>query len=1066
MNKIRGTHSSPGVYTQFTDLSYAAKSLGITTLGLVGETKKGPAFEPIPISDWGEFTKYFGGTSPELFKGSKYPKYELPYIAKSYLGASDQLYVCRVLGLSGYNAGPAWVITAGGNENNEYVIGVLRSRGNYSKFATIGDVCNGGYTKYDTLSFNCDKITIEPYTDVVIATQCEGTVSSSQDASIGISSVNMGRFTIVAWKYVGTQEGVNNYKVIGRYPVSLNSGTKEYIYNVLGSDPSVGSAAVYVEELYDLYLGDLIKSNKVNHIVIPSETLNETNNSTPVSGVIKKIDEVTVNAVTEPINDFVTKPYTNLKRSDLGKTFLCDVAGTSVSGSTSDSEGFKYYSVNSNTGKVDSNSPLNNMQVGHLYTVKTKIDTDGTKSYVYANLVGQNNVSGSTVYSDITVGEITGDEVSGKTVNAVKILSYDQFFHLNSDGIVVPAVIMNDYHEEFRSASTPWIVSEIKGDGKLFEVKKLFRFHTISDGTNSNSLVKISIANIKPDDGTFDVYIRDFNDSDASPSILETYKNLTMVPGDSKYIGLKIGTLDGKYESVSKYVMVEVVENDMTATCVPCGFLGYPVRDYSSLNTSAVTYDAPTFTYNTTYNEDIKDKRQYFGLSDITGVDVDMLYYKGRNAYTEEYDHGYTKPFHLDSTLNSKILSELENVVVTIDGDASTSDITWETVSPDYSSEFGGAPIISNESNMNGTLFEKDGLRKFTVYPYGGFDGWDIYRKYRTNTDEFKSNKYKGVIKNGNGVTFSKVTNTDALSLDAGAITSDYYAYLAGAKQFEMPEKYIINLFATPGIDYINNTMLTNEIFDIIEDKRGDSLYVVTTPDKPFGASDARDEMYTSSEAAGNLEDTGIDTYYGATYYPWIKYYDADNSIYINLPATKDALRNMANVDNKKFPWYVPAGIERGNVDCAKMHLFTKLEDEDNVYDGRINPLKTFSEDGVKIWGNKTMYTGDTPMNRVNVVRLMFYMRKLITQASMKLIFEPNDTTLTSEFEGIVKPILAQIKRDRGISDFRLHVSQTPEEIDAHELNAVLRVKPTPTLEYISINFVVTPQSVDFEDIS
>ncbi len=83
MGKIRGTHSSPGIYTQFTDLSYAAKSLGITTLGLVGETKKGPAFEPIPIANWGEFTSYFGGTSPETFKGgSEYPKYELPYIAK------------------------------------------------------------------------------------------------------------------------------------------------------------------------------------------------------------------------------------------------------------------------------------------------------------------------------------------------------------------------------------------------------------------------------------------------------------------------------------------------------------------------------------------------------------------------------------------------------------------------------------------------------------------------------------------------------------------------------------------------------------------------------------------------------------------------------------------------------------------------------------------------------------------------------------------------------------------------------------------------------------------------
>ena len=230
-----------------------------------------------------------------------------------------------------------------------------------------------------------------------------------------------------------------------------------------------------------------------------------------------------------------------------------------------------------------------------------------------------------------------------------------------------------------------------------------------------------------------------------------------------------------------------------------------------------------------------------------------MLYYKGRNAYTEEYEHGYTNPFHLDSTLNESVLSELGDIVITADGDMATSAITWETVSPVYSDMYTGAPVITNESNMEGTLYENVSLRKFTVYPFGGFDGWDIYRTSRTNTDDFKATKYKGTIENGNGATFSKVTNTDALSLDSGAITSDYYAYLAGANQFEIPERYVINLFATPGIDYVNNTMLVNDILDMLEEKRGDTFYVVNTPDKPFGATDARDEMYTSMEAAENF---------------------------------------------------------------------------------------------------------------------------------------------------------------------------------------------------------------------
>jgi len=102
---------SPGVYTSETDLSFVAQSVGVTTLGLVGETIKGPAFEPVFITNYDEFQAYFGGTEPVKFVNTQIPKYEAAYIAKSYLQQSNQLFVTRVLGLSGYDAGLAWGIT-------------------------------------------------------------------------------------------------------------------------------------------------------------------------------------------------------------------------------------------------------------------------------------------------------------------------------------------------------------------------------------------------------------------------------------------------------------------------------------------------------------------------------------------------------------------------------------------------------------------------------------------------------------------------------------------------------------------------------------------------------------------------------------------------------------------------------------------------------------------------------------------------------------------------------------------------------------------------------------------
>lgn len=1109
--KIRGTHTSPGVYTEITDLSYAVNSMGMTTLGIVGETLKGPAFQPIMIKNPTEFRDYFGGTSPEKYKDSQYPRYELPYIAKSYLKASEQMYVCRVLGLSGYNAGPAFVITADGEDGEKYVVCILRARGSYRKYSNIGTNCEP-ISKYDTLVFDCDEVKLLPYTNVSMTVNGCGDVNVSSGTTDGfpVNAFNYGMFTIEAYK---------NGELVGTYPVSLNAGTKDYIYNVLGAKPTEGTAALFVEELYDLYLGELIQNGKTEQL----------------SGEITKIEEIKLEAVCDPVKDFVKTPASELTRNYVGQTFLCDEAG--VLSETDDYNGFGYLTEQAYAEKTG-------IAEGNGYKVDYRIWADSCgKVYVDADLIESPNddvtdflVEGFTgasvklskfMYYEGDVVDVTfkvfltkeeepvtvetvpylleginpvkyvtvpmkvgyiyyvksfNDPISGKkeycyfpmmddecnevhvgkiedgAVQCVKVLSYDSYMCMNEDEtMVVPVSTVNDYHEQFRCATTPWIVSEIKGDGKNLQVKKLFRFHTISDGNSANEQVKISIANIRPDEGTFDVMVRDFNDSDGAPEVLETYRNLTMVEGTEGYIGKEIGTIDGDYENKSKYIMVEVIANDMTENCVPCGFLGYPTRTYPD------GVVEPSITYNRFYDEDIRVKKQYFGMSDITGVDVDLLYYKGKDAYTENYIHGYTKPFHLDSTLSDIVREDL-GVVITVDGDLDTAGMSWDAVSPNNVGSENLPPVMSTEADMEGTIYEDIKLRKFTVYPCGGFDGWDIYRNARTTTNDYKANKYKGTIKHGYGETFSRIEDGTSLCLTGNCITSDYYAFLAAANQFENPEKYIINLFATPGIDYVNNRYLTEEIVEMVEDKRFDTFYVMTTPDKPYGSSDSVDEMYSSSDVVDNLEDSAIDTKFASTYYPWIKYYDAENSININLPPTKDVLRNMANVDNKRFPWYAPAGMERGDVECVKMHFFAKLEDEDNVYDGRINPLKTFSRDGVKVWGNKTLTTENTPMNRINTVRLVLYMRKLIVEASRYLIFDPNDMTLKKEFESIIDPLLLQIKKDRGITAYRLEVSQTPEEMDAHELNCKIWIKPTPTLEYIGISFMVTPQGVEFED--
>ena len=660
----------------------------------------------------------------------------------------------------------------------------------------------------------------------------------------------------------------------------------------------------------------------------------------------------------------------------------------------------------------------------------------------------------------------SNDRNQGKNATLVYNSRDGLYYRMNASNtdVVYVQLDMNDYKSPYRYASTPWIVSNLKGDMKHVDVTKLFRFHTISDGDSSNYDVKVSIENIKPDEGTFDVVVRRIDDADESIIVLERFGKCSMVPGDSNYIAYRIGSFDGTYEVKSKYITVEVNESTASKTSVPCGFLGYPIPKYDGTpiegkGNTGVSF--PTIKYNTMYDEDVKNRKQYFGLSSWVGVDIDTFTFKGTKAYIDNpkfLSHG----FHLDSRLDSKnggISS------ITVDNE---SGYEFDCVNTNSrTNTLSEAPIIGTEDEMYGSIYENTNLRKFTVFFYGGFDGWDVYRDKRTNTDEYKMSKYKGYINlgSGDGYSFNKIKDPSALKLNENGITSDWYAYLSGIRQFANPEETDINVFATPGIDYVNQKLLVEEAIEMIEEERADSIYVITTPDKPSGASDMVDDMYNAEEAVYNLEDTEIDSNYACTYYPWVKYEDVDNNQYIYLPPTKDAVRNFAQTDNTSYSWFAPAGINRGSVDCVRAHFITKLADEDTLYEGRINPVKTFAQDGVKIWGQKNLQINESQLNRISVRRLLLRIRKLIAISCLGLIFEPNDATVKQSFLTTVTPILDNVRSNRGVSDYRIEVNDTVESRERRELPCKIYIKPINALEYITIDFIVTPEGVSFDDI-
>jgi phage tail sheath protein FI len=291
---------------------------------------------------------------------------------------------------------------------------------------------------------------------------------------------------------------------------------------------------------------------------------------------------------------------------------------------------------------------------------------------------------------------------------------------------------------------------------------------------------------------------------------------------------------------------------------------------------------------------------------------------------------------------------------------------------------------------------------------------------------------------------------------------------LWGQQTFANPEAVDINVFVTPGIDFINNSNLVENAIDIVEQDRADSIYIMTAPDYNMFVPNTNNfdgDFIYPQEIVDSLEESGIDSNYTATYYPWILVRDGVNNTQIYIPPTSEVVRNLALTDNIAFPWFATAGYTRGLVNAVKARKKLTQEDRDTLYVGRINPIATFSDVGTVIWGNKTTQIRESALDRINVRRLLLQARKLISAVAVRLLFEQNDDQVRQQFLDSVNPILDSIRRDRGLIDFRVVVSSSPEDLDANQLVGKIYLKPTRALEFIDIEFLITPTGASFEDV-
>lgn len=1063
---------SPGVYTSERDLTFVAQSVGVTTLGIVGETLQGPAFEPIFITNFDEYQVYFGGTSPEKFVNTQIPKYEASYIAKSYLSQSNQLFVTRVLGLSGYDAGPSWSITTIANPDTSTIEAATTGGAFTLTFSgTSGASTNVTITNPSTLLSGIinNVYTTGDGSTSTINQDLQGFISTQINNFVNGGTGSTGGVALV-WGSVSstTLNSITGVTVFGN---AVSATT-----NVLGVDNiDFGSASLsaYTNDAWYYSLFDYSKSSSVG--------------SYSGVGFGAALATISTGATSTQFTGTCTlysTTYTASPFSDFDDMVIATLRSRGITNYSSSQHGPKF--------EVSATTDATLITTGNYSGVsKNPFDTFVISGTTYDG----NNFSFETSMSTTEANYISktfGKSNFGKDRNEVPMFVEESYPSLLTNGyregkirgiygdfIELPGVTdspntasIGFYLEQYQTPETPFVVSELRGS----KVYRLFKFVLISDGDAANRLVKMSILNVSFANGTFDVVVRDFYDTDENVRVIEKFTNCSMDPSQNNYVANKIGTSNGDYQVKSKYIMLDMNE-EAPIDALPCGFEGYNMRKYSNAlspyNIYKLKYNKPgDVLYNPPFgsagggdnqvisNGDIV-RRTYLGISDTVGVDFDFFNYKGKqipaNLGTDTTGDAWaylTQGFHMD--VNATIVKIPSGY----------------PLSGQSAFQVGISPFSTEPEDTDNAYYNL-GTRKFTLLASGGFDGWDIYRERRTNGDTFALGQAGFKYGAEASIKFPTATGWGAFKQIPGPskeqwANTDYYAYLWGQHTFANPESTNINVFVTPGIDYVNNSNLVEAAIDIIETDRADSIYITTTPDFNLllpSYEDVNDGLVFPQEAVDNLENTGIDSNYTATYYPWVLTRDSVNNTQIYLPATAEVTKNLALTDNIAFPWFASAGYTRGLVNSIRARKKLTQEDRDILYKGRINPIATFSDVGTVIWGNKTLQIKESALDRINVRRLLLQARKLISAVAVRLLFEQNDDKVRQDFLDSVNPILDSIRRDRGLNDFRVTVSNTPEDLDSNTLTGKIYLKPTKSLEYIDIEFVITPTGASFDNI-
>ena len=410
-----------------------------------------------------------------------------------------------------------------------------------------------------------------------------------------------------------------------------------------------------------------------------------------------------------------------------------------------------------------------------------------------------------------------------------------------------------------------------------------------------------------------------------------------------------------------------------------------------------------------------------------------------------------------------------------------------------YASSFDGAPgtstaaaaVGASNDELHIAVIDEDGAisgTAGTILETFGF----LSQASDAKKDDGTSNYYKDVISNQSNyirwIDHDNVNLTDAGSTLAvgGAFdvhTSALEDSLAGGTDDNAPttgelalaydlledaDTVDVNLlFSVP--DANGAETLAEDLISIVNARKDCMAFVSPPIEDTVGSSTPAADVKAFADGLSSTSYASCDS--TALYV-----YDKYNDVYRWIGAAGHHAGLCANTDSVADAWFSPAGVNRGQLlGVTKLAFNPKKADRDTLYKARVNPIVSLPGQGTLLFGDKTLLSRPSAFDRINVRRLFIALEKAVSTAAKAQLFEFNDEFTRAQFRNLVEPFLRDVKGRRGLTDFLVvcdETNNTSAVIDGNRFVADIFIKPSRSINFITLNFVATRSGVEFSEIS